>query len=533
MSRIDNQIWQVTTEMPAGQLQVYRSQKIGTHAVQINVLENYRGLLAIWITLKLLADQGKNPLRLVPGRKKGMVFNTWALITSFAIGDNSADIFSPLNTVANYALCLKGRSIIAIIDRLFFHPDKVSFHPDILVQAVLHGDETMVRHILKMNPDLSQIGTGIDFSARRFTGTALQAAVASTDFAPNKNSTGLCELIVEQLKRQNPDHWHQLFHDQTLELYIKSLRYYAKKQADKICVLIEKKDKGETIDEAALATAIQRQDTYLLAIRSNDLTKIINAHTTTDPNTPDAQKDHAFEVDQALIDAIANATDAEIQAILDNPAIDSRLSNLLKQFRAEFTKLSHEEIIFNPQHLLRMFVTCDALNTHFSATDPNQKKRILFWCHLVGFAQRYLPANVAQIFSNPGLHYVVDDAAKNQRSFYFAKSDSSIFPLTFNSNAGFGYEFAAAGSSSVRFELTSNSLGEWCRTWRRPDTGRWRYLMVGFSKLISSKNSKLQDIVTQLVHARDHEPGCILSYYRVLAEKIQHNRLSKIMSPYR
>lgn len=42
MSRIDNSIWQMTIPMPTGQLQAYRSTKIGTRAIQINAPENYR-----------------------------------------------------------------------------------------------------------------------------------------------------------------------------------------------------------------------------------------------------------------------------------------------------------------------------------------------------------------------------------------------------------------------------------------------------------------------------------------------------------
>jgi hypothetical protein len=287
------------------------------------------------------------------------------------------------------------------------------------VQAVLHGDETMVRHILKTHPDLTQIGTGIDFSGRQFTGTAFQAAIAATDFAPNKNSTGLGELIVEQLKHQHPYQRRQILHDQPLELYVKSLRYYAEKQADKIRVLTEKQAAGEVIDETALEAEKQRHQAYGDAIHSKDLATIINIHT-------DAQVDHAFQVNPALIDAIANATIAQIHAIFDNHTIESPLSNLLKQFRADFTKLSHEEIIFNPQHLVKIFAG-SAEFTPPIATNEYWTQCELYSSHLVGFMQRYLPINTAKIFANPGL---------DKTGF-----PSSFFPLDFNSNTGLGYEY--------------------------------------------------------------------------------------------
>lgn len=461
MSRTDNQIWQMTTGMPnKKQLQGYRSQKIGGRAVQINNQEN-RGALAIWMTLQLLNDQhcasdnciSEKVLRFVPGRKKGFVFDVWALITSFVIGDNNLNILLPLNTVANYALCLKNRPIT----RGIF---PIVFHPDILVQAVLHGDEEMLRNMLKTNPDLTQKGEGIDFSGREFTKekdkalTPLQTAIACGDFAPNRNSTDLCELIVKKLKEQYPDKWPKIVHDQTLELYTKSLCFYAKKQAEKIHDLYRRLSEGEKIDPAVIKAEEKRLEAYDRATQSKDLKTIIEAHTNPDPDptntkAADAQKDHVIQVDQALIDTIASATDAEIQAVLDDPTINSPLSNLIKQFRKEVDNICQSEIIANPQHLLRLFTLYDAFYTHVMVmnADPNWKKHELFWCHLVGHVQRYLPANDAQIFANPGLHYAVEDAAKNERSFDFRYySDSgSIFPLSFDSNSGLGYKFGVNG----------------------------------------------------------------------------------------
>ena len=460
MSRSDNQIWQVTTRTPE-LLQTYRSQNIGNGAIRIDVEDEEkqvavagasvpakkhayqktgrqirRGALAIWITLQSLVDQEQDVLRFVPGRQKGFVFDAWALITSFAIGDNNSDIFLSLNTVANHALCLKDGPITRGIFPIVFHPDA-------LVQAVLHGDETMVRNILKTNPDLLQPGNGIDFSGRQFQFsededkntalTAIQAAIAAADFAPNKNSTGLCELLFEALKRQHTDRCYQIFHDQALALYTKSLRFYARKQADKIRDLEARQDAGEAIDDAVIQAAIQRHRTYLEALHSNDLAGIINAHTNPDPDptkpgTLDAQKDHVISVNPALIDAIAAASNAEIQAIIDNPMIDSPLNNLLREFRAEFIKLSHEEIIFNPQHLINIFALYNTFYTRVAAADQNGMKRNFFWDHLVEFAMCDLPAAKAQIFANPGLYDTVENGAKNLRVFDYKYGGGCIFP---------------------------------------------------------------------------------------------------------
>src|SRR3989338_5656799 len=152
-----------------------------------------------------------------------------------------------------------------------------NFHPSVLVKAVLRGDKWVTQFILFVNPDLlKEINSSTDFSGREFNGTALQAAIACGDFAPNENSTGLFELIVEKLKEQYPDHWHQLFHDQTLELYTKSLRVYAKKQSEKIHDLYERIGNGKKIDLKVIKAEEKRLEAYDRALHSNDLTTIIN-----------------------------------------------------------------------------------------------------------------------------------------------------------------------------------------------------------------------------------------------------------------
>ena len=532
MSRTDadQKVWTVTTKMPdkvtpdgqgqAQQLQTYRSQETGNASTPVD-----EGVLVILMQFLLdnakrrILLKNKNPeiqkhVAAIRGGFSGLnshikVPDVWIVIMSFAIGFDATNLSAPLRRLGSYAFCLHKPRLLQQKSLGLF--PVITLHPDVLVEAILHGDETMVRHILKTNPDLTEKGTGIDFSGRSFTGTALQAAIACGDFAPNKNSTGLCELIVEQLKHQYPDQGHQLFHDQALELYTKSLRFYAEKQLNKIRALTEKKDSGEVIDEAKLATAKQRHQTYLKALHSNDLTTIINTHTNPDPDPTkpdilDTQKDHVFQINQALIDKIAAVSDTEIQTVLNNPTIDSLLSNLLKQFRSNFEKLSHEEIIFNPQHLLKIFNLYDEFYDRVERTDPNWKKRELFWCHLVGFVQRYLPANIAQVFANPGLYDVVEEKKKNSRVFDFKYGGGSIFPLSFDSNSGLGYKFALGGVRAGDRGLVGGGAST---GWR---SGAW-HCARGVTKLMSSKNNKLSRLVTNLVqaNARKSERSCVIS----------------------
>lgn len=423
MSRTDYLIWQVKTTI--GPLQTYRSTKIGVDAKPIALNEKILQLAYLFfLRLKLNPDK----LPVIPPE---LFMGILTFHFGCHIRENGMDVLGSMQQLLLYAFNTMRPFEIGIRKKTVIYPSRffpVESHPDFLIEAVLHGDEKVVQTILRMNPDLSQMGTGMDFSGRPFTGTALQAAIACTDFAANENSTGLCELIVEALKRQHPDHCHQIFESQALALYTKSLRFYAEKQADKIRALTAKKEAGEMMDEAVIETAKARHQAYLAALDSKDLTIIINAHTAEDENTPDAQKDHALEVDPALIDAVANATDDEIQAVLNDPTINSTLSNLLKQFKADVTKLSHEEIIFNPQHLIKIFALYNTFCNRFAAADENWMTRNFFWDHLAEFAMCYLPADTAQIFANPGLYATVENKAKNQRSFDFKYGGGSIFP---------------------------------------------------------------------------------------------------------
>ena len=326
--------------------------------------------------------------------------------------------------------------------------EKLDYH----ILQILQGCESKVRKWLATNPNLLEKGSAKDFSGREFTSKneralkPIQAAIVAGDFAPNENSTGIFELLVEELKHQHPDNWRQILHEQTLEIYTESLEVYVKKQKEKISALEKRHLAGELNDDAVITKAKNCLEAYNTALKNDDLEKIITAHTNPDTsNAPDAQKEHAIEVKQELIDAIANASNDAIQAVLDDPTIDTTLSNLIKAFRKEVDTICQSEIINNPQHLIKLFELYNNFYDRVGNTDPDWKKRELFWCHLVGYEQRYLSASDAQIFANPGLFAIVEQGEINQRSFNFKFGGRSIFPLAFDSHSGLGYKFAGDG----------------------------------------------------------------------------------------
>ena len=92
--------------------------------------------------------------------------------------------------------------------------------------------------------------------------------------------------------------------------------------------------------------------------------------------------------------------------------------------------------MFNPQHLITAF---ELYNSQFDRWNWNQ--RDLFWRQVVGFVQRFLPANCAMDFAQ-GLYNRVENKERSKRSFNFTLGDAAIFPLSFGSFSGLGYEGA-------------------------------------------------------------------------------------------
>ena len=137
--------------------------------------------------------------------------------------------------------------------------------------------------------------------------------------------------------------------------------------------------------------------------------------------------------------AISESSDDDVQKALHlELPNETALWRGLEQFRADFTQRSSQETVFNPQHLLKAFAL---YNSQFGTWSWNQ--RDLFWRQVIGFTQRFLPANTAMDFAQ-GLYHRVERKEKSRRSFNFAFDGSSIFPLSFDSFLGLGYEFGVA-----------------------------------------------------------------------------------------
>lgn len=132
----------------------------------------------------------------------------------------------------------------------------------------------------------------------------------------------------------------------------------------------------------------------------------------------------------------SNNRDVEKALSLELPN-DTVLWGNLERFRADFTKHSSQETVFNPQHLIKAF---ELYGSQFG--DWSWFKRDLFWRQVVGFVERFLPANSAMDFAQ-GLYNRVENKEEPSRSFNFRYGGGAIFPLSFDSFSGLGYECGA------------------------------------------------------------------------------------------
>src|SRR3990167_354989 len=123
----------------------------------------------------------------------------------------------------------------------------------------------------------------------------------------------------------------------------------------------------------------------------------------------------------SIIDVISHSSNADVEKALslELPNTTALWCNL-EQFRTNFTQHAKQETVFNPQHLLKAF---EDYNGNYTAWNDNQ--RDLFWRQVVGYVQRFLPANIAMDFAQ-GLYERVDKNEAAARSFDFKQGGGSI-----------------------------------------------------------------------------------------------------------
>jgi hypothetical protein len=105
--------------------------------------------------------------------------------------------------------------------------------------------------------------------------------------------------------------------------------------------------------------------------------------------------------------------------------------------------------VFNPYHLVRAFEIYDAEFENLDSWD----KRALFWCQVIGFVRRYLPACYLQALAQ-WIYYIIENKEPLRRSFEFRdgrRDGVSILPS--KAFSGLGFDFSGGGlATSVVLE---------------------------------------------------------------------------------
>ncbi len=137
-----------------------------------------------------------------------------------------------------------------------------------------------------------------------------------------------------------------------------------------------------------------------------------------------------------LADIINNGTDAQIKLALDN---------FRRQFEPKYIKNKKS---FNIENFLK------AYEIYINNFDTwSKEKRRLFWCQVIGYLQRSLPACYAQVIDET--NGLIKITLGNKRQI---RNALSFYPLVKNAHAGLGFDYAIYDGVKLRSHSLSKRL---------------------------------------------------------------------------
>lgn len=143
---------------------------------------------------------------------------------------------------------------------------------------------------------------------------------------------------------------------------------------------------------------------------------------------------------------------------------------------------------FNAQLLVEAFKLYDKNYNRFG--DYDSPKNILCWRKVIGYIQRFLPANYAQVFSQ-GFYPIVESDEKLNRSLKFRhKNNLSFFPLDTYPSSRLGFDFAVGGWGGGAVRCLGAGVSSW-GTWSGANSRHCRQAGSYFTQ----KTSALQELI--------------------------------------
>ena len=500
---------------------VKSSQPLSDSSIRINAPGNSGAaslLIGLYLQNNSIVDN--NPLaRLINKiiRYRKMVPDVWGKILTFSFGEQSESL---------------GRYVVAIRRPTLF--PQITTNQSDIVDAAIRGEEDIVMNELIADPlSLLKTATVTNSVGVKYEVTALQAAIMATDVQMAEKMKAHFARLTTDLSGNAIDGLAEM-QSQIKAIYINSLQNYCdiqkavlKKLETKQVQLLElsphllkaQERQYDEIQEKIKQVAREIR-TFTSTLQCDDIQKIIEAHN-------QAQEHNAFDF-QPYVNAILSAPDAELDVVMElinattpeetaavvarylvaeKPSDAARLKSFdeltlvekLNRFREELVKHMQQEIIFNPNHILAGLKSNDtAWDTLTTATDPGYKKRSIIFSQLAGWAQRNADEAVRQDMRQ-GTYYLTEKNEPRSRQSRFNEyrnSDivqNSLVDVSLVGSlvvGGLGYKFASD-------------------VWRGGLAGcgaRARGARRVFTKLMSSKNSKLSELVTRSVRACAHKP---------------------------
>lgn len=263
-----------------------------------------------------------------------------------------------------------------------------------LLTAVVEGNEALANKIIRCRPELllDASATVTDLSGKEIKNlTPLQAAICAGD-------TDMVQMIKEVLQ-------------QKLQIGI-TLSFNPELEIQRQIATIYPNGDINAIEAAQIATAQAFKTSMLEGIFT-----VINA---------------------ATAELVKNEIDTPGQ---NNP--DSQLNIALHTFRAQFATTVNSEQIFNPFYLLKAFEFYDEQFDNFRVNpDDIWSRRSIFWCQIIGYIQRHLPACLLQAFAQ-GIYDIRENKEKLNRDFNFRYGEGSMRAFAGDLN-NLGYKWAVA-----------------------------------------------------------------------------------------
>jgi len=151
------------------------------------------------------------------------------------------------------------------------------------------------------------------------------------------------------------------------------------------------------------------------------------------PNALEAQVPYDFS---AIIAAIDAASNTDIESALNKEQNNTPLCQALNSFRRDFTEHSMQESPYNLQNIYSAFTHLEENWNNWSGNQCD-----LFWCQVIGFTQRFVPACYAQAFAQD-LYYITEEGEKLKRTLNYRHVEGSFYPLS-SGVSGLGFDCGA------------------------------------------------------------------------------------------